>query len=425
MNVHKNARQTPRGRAIMIDRIEHGWSVARTAEAAGVSARTGYRWLDRHRRGERLCDRSSAPRHCPHRIAAERMDEIERLRRERMTGPAIAAALGMARSTVGLALRRLGLGKLKLLDPRPPVIRYEHAAPGDMIHLDIKKLGRFAAAGHRVTGDRQLGRSKRVGWDFLHVCVDDASRLAYTEVLPSEGQADTTAFLERALAWLQRLGITVERVMTDNGSAYRSRRFAAALGRAGLRHVRTRPYTPRTNGKAERGSTTASGFSDYQRRLYASLARGSRYPAEARYLHLAGVTQLAFRIDRSGTVLESWIRESSGSELLDSAALEALTSPSLSLSLYALSRLLAALIITADNAMMVSPSQRPASCHQKYHQIAGMQWYFADLTETTIPQKTAETAIYGTFWHALGRHFGDPYGNRTRASAVKGPRPNR
>ena len=189
MNVHKNARQTPRGRAIMIDRI--------------------------------------------------------------------AAALGMARSTVGLALRRLELGKLKLLEPRPPVIRYEHAAPGDMFHLDIKKLGRFAAAGHRVTGDRQLGRSKRVGWDFLHVCVDDASRLAYTEVLPSEGQIDTTAFLDRALAWLQRLGITVERVMTDNGSAYRSRRFAAALGQAGLRHVRTRPYTPRTNGKAERSIQTS------------------------------------------------------------------------------------------------------------------------------------------------------------------------
>ena len=252
MNVHKNARLTPRGRAVMIERIERGWSVARAAEASGVSARTGYRWLDRHRRGERLCDRSSAPRHCPHRIAAERIVEIERLRCERMTGPAIARVLGMARSTVGLVLRRLGLGKLKALDPKPPVIRYERAAPGEMIHLDIKKLGRFDVAGHRSTGNRQAGRSRRVGWDFLHVCIDDASRLAYTEVLPSEGQVDTTAFLERALAWLSHHGIAVERVMTDNGSAYRSKRFAAALRHAGLRHIRTRPYTPRTNGKAER-----------------------------------------------------------------------------------------------------------------------------------------------------------------------------
>ncbi len=252
MNVHHNARLTPLGRAVMVDRIESGWSVARAAEACGVSTRTGYRWVARRRRGEQLYDRSSAPQRCPRRVSAERIAEIERLRRERMTGPAIARMLGMARSTVGLVLRRLGLGKLKALDPRPAVIRYEHASPGEMVHLDIKKLGRFGVAGHRATGNRQLGRSRRVGWDFLHVCVDDASRLAYTEVLASEGQADTTAFLERALIWLGRHGITVERVMTDNGSAYRSKHFAAALRHAGLRHVRTRPYTPRTNGKAER-----------------------------------------------------------------------------------------------------------------------------------------------------------------------------
>lgn len=255
MNVHKNARLTPLGRAVMISRIEdEGWPVRRAAEASGVSARTAYRWLDRRRRGasEDFTDRSSAPRRCPRRVSPQRVAEIERLRRARMSGPAIARALGMARSTVGLALRRLGLGKLKNLDPKPPVIRYERSRPGEMIHLDIKKLGRFQAAGHRVTGDRQAGRSRRVGWDFLHVCVDDASRLAYTEILPSEGQEDTTAFLERALAWLARHGVSVERVMTDNGSAYRSKRFAQALRDADLRHVRTRPYTPRTNGKAER-----------------------------------------------------------------------------------------------------------------------------------------------------------------------------
>jgi transposase InsO family protein len=158
----------------------------------------------------------------------------------------------MARSTVGLVLRRLGLGKLKLLDPQRPVIRYERERPGEMIHLDIKKLGRFDVAGHRATGDRQGGRSYRAGWDFLHVCVDDASRLAYTEILSSERKEDAVAFLQRALDWLGRHGVTVQRVMTDNGSAYRSKLFAKTLQHAGARHVRTRPYTPRTNGKAER-----------------------------------------------------------------------------------------------------------------------------------------------------------------------------
>jgi len=201
--------------------------------------------------------------------------QIEQLRRERMTGPAIARALGMARSTVGAILRRLGLGKLKALEPKPLVVRYERSAPGEMIHLDIKKLGRFGVAGHRVTGDRQAGRSYRAGWDFLHVCVDDASRLAYTEILPSEGQQDTTAFLQRALAWLASHGVTVQRVMTDNGSAYRSKLFAKALQRAGARHVRTRPYTPRTNGKAERFIQTSLREWAYAQ-PYASSAERSR-----------------------------------------------------------------------------------------------------------------------------------------------------
>jgi len=186
-------------------------------------------------------------------VAQARIAQIEQLRRQRMTGPAIAHALGMARSTVGAILRRLGLGKLKALEPRPPVVRYERSAPGEMIHLDIKKLGRIDGVGHRfLPRGPGLHGNRGKGWDFLHVCVDDASRLAYTEILPSEGQADTTAFLERALAWLGRHGVSVERVMTDNGSAYRSKLFAKALLQAGARHVRTRPYTPRTNGKAER-----------------------------------------------------------------------------------------------------------------------------------------------------------------------------
>ena len=254
MNVHKNARLTAAGRALMAERIEQGWPVKAAAEAAGVSTVTAYKWRRRHRLGgeRRHHDRSSAPRRCPRRTPQLRVAEIERLRRQRMSGPAIAQALGMAVSTVGAVLRRLGLGKLANLDPKPPVIRYERAAPGEMIHLDIKKLGRFDVEGHRVTGDRRKGSSRGAGWDFLHVCVDDASRLAYTEILPSERKEDTTAFLQRALAWLGRHGVTVERVMTDNGSAYRSGLFRQALQAAGARHVRTRPYTPRTNGKAER-----------------------------------------------------------------------------------------------------------------------------------------------------------------------------
>jgi transposase InsO family protein len=254
MNVHKNARLTPMGRALMAHRIEQGWPAKAAAEAAGVSTVTAYKWRRRHRLGgeRRHHDRSSAPRRCPRRTPEPRVAEIERLRRQRMSGPAIAQALGMAVSTVGAVLRRLGLGKLANLDPKPPVIRYERSAPGEMIHLDIKKLGRFDIEGHRITGDRRKGSSRGAGWDFLHVCVDDASRLAYTEILPSERKEDTTAFLQRALAWLARHGVSVERVMTDNGSAYRSGLFRQAVANAGARHVRTRPYTPRTNGKAER-----------------------------------------------------------------------------------------------------------------------------------------------------------------------------
>jgi transposase InsO family protein len=239
----------------MISRIEAGWPVRRAAEASGVSVRTAYRWLGRHRLGEErsFCDRSSAPLHCPRRTPPEQIAQIERLRRQGMTGPVIAQALGVARSTVGLILRRLGLGKLKHLEPKPVVIRYERSRAGEMIHLDIKKLGKIDGVGHRfLPRGPGLHGNKGRGWDFLHVCVDDASRLAYTEILPSEGQADATAFLERARAWLARHGVSVERVMTDNGSAYRSRLFASAIANAGLRHIRTRPYTPRTNGKAER-----------------------------------------------------------------------------------------------------------------------------------------------------------------------------
>lgn len=252
MNVHKNARLTPTGRVLMLERIDSGWSVGRAAAASGVSERTAHRWLKRWRAGDReLLDRSSAPRSCPHRLRPEQVARIEQLRRERRTSPVIARALGLALSTVGLVLRRLGLNRLHRLEAPAPVIRYERARPGEMIHLDIKSLGRIARPSHRVTGNRR-DSVEGIGWEHLHVAIDDCSRLAYTEVLDGLGREQATAFLQRALDWFGRLGIRVERVMTDNGSAYRSKLFASALAKASIRHVRTRPYTPRTNGKAER-----------------------------------------------------------------------------------------------------------------------------------------------------------------------------
>ncbi len=221
-----------------------------------------------------LHDRSSAPARCRDRVAAERVGEIERLRRQRMTGPAIARTLGMPRSTVGAVLRRLGLGRLKALDAPPPAIRYERARPGELIHIDTKKLGRIDGIGHRITGDRTGQSNKRgTGWEALHVCIDDASRLAYSEILPDEKTASALGFLDRALSWLKRHGVTVERVMTDNGSAYRSHAFRQACAYASLRHLRTRPYTPRTNGKAERFIQTSLREWAYARPYHTSAER--------------------------------------------------------------------------------------------------------------------------------------------------------
>jgi transposase InsO family protein len=273
MNVHKNARLTPRGRVLMMDRIERGLPVRQAAADAGVSERTAHRWLRRWRAGDReLGDRSSAPRRCPHRLRPEQVARIEQLRRQRLTGPVIARALGMARSTVGLVLRRLGLNRLSRLEPRPPVIRYERERAGEMLHLDIKTLGRIARPSHRVTGNRR-DSVEGIGWEHLHVAVDDASRLAYTEVLDGLGREHATAFLGRALHWFERLGVKVERVMTDNGSAYRSKLFAQALQQAGVRHIRTRPYTPRTNGKAERFIQTSLREWAYARPYLSSAQR--------------------------------------------------------------------------------------------------------------------------------------------------------
>lgn len=253
MNAHKNARLTPYSRELMIGRIRtQSWTVAKAAEAAGVSERTAYKWLARYRGGgaAALQNARPVPRRLRHRLPQNQIASIEGLRRQKLSGPAIARQLGLPRSTVGAVLRRLGLGRLKNLQERPPVHRYERKSPGELIHLDTKKLGRIVKVGHRITGSRKGSRG--AGWEALHVAIDDATRLAYTELLPDEKKPTAIAFLSRSLAFFKANGITAERVMTDNGSAYRSAAFRNALGMAGLRHIRTRPYTPRTNGKAER-----------------------------------------------------------------------------------------------------------------------------------------------------------------------------
>ena len=277
MNVHKNARLTPSGRVLLVQRIESGWRIGEAAAASGVSVRTAYEWLGRYRAGDRqLADRSSAPHRCSHQLSAAQIAAVEHLRRQRQTGPMIARALGMARSTVSLVLRRLGLNRLALIEPRPPIIRYERERPGELIHIDIKTLGRIDGVGHRITGQHALHhRARGIGYEHLHVAIDDASRLAYVELLPSLGREDATGFLNRALDWYARVGAKVERVMTDNGSAYRSKLFASALQQAQARHIRTRPYTPRTNGKAERFIQTSLREWAYAR-PYASSAERTK-----------------------------------------------------------------------------------------------------------------------------------------------------
>jgi transposase InsO family protein len=261
MKLHANARTCPNSRALIARRVrQEGWSLRSAAEAAGVSEPTARKWVRRAARGESLQDRSSAPSRVPHRTSQRRVEAIRALRRLRMTAAEIAELLGMALSTVSLWLKRIGLGKRSRLAPPEPPNRYEHRHPGELVHVDIKKLGRILAAGHRVTGSRRSQRSHRVdgvlrglaGWEFVHVCVDDHSRLAYVEVLESEDSVAAIGFLQRAVSWFAERGVIVKRVMTDNGPAYISHAHAAACRRLGLRHLRTRPYRPRTNGKAER-----------------------------------------------------------------------------------------------------------------------------------------------------------------------------
>jgi transposase InsO family protein len=253
VKLHGNAKLTPFQRALMCARVrEERWTIEEAADAAGCSTRTCHRWLERWDRGEEMTDRSSAPKSQPTRTPAAIETEIERLRRLRWTSTRIAATLEMPTSTVCAVLKRLGLNRLWKLGPPEPPNRYCRRHAGELVHVDVKKLGRFHRPGHRALGQGPGRRNRGAGWEAIHVCIDDATRLAYVEVLPDERAVTTIGFFERAVAWFAERGVRVRQVMSDNGSPYRSRVWATWCATNRVEHIRTRPYRPRTNGKAER-----------------------------------------------------------------------------------------------------------------------------------------------------------------------------
>ena len=255
MNSHKNAGLTQKGRELLVERLARGEVPLDVAGAMGVSVRTVYKWRKRYRDCGKtaLQDRSSRPARSPARTPARLEAQVISLRRQKRTYDRIAEQTGLSRATVGRILVRHGLNRWRDLEPVEPVIRYERDRPGEMIHIDIKKLGKFHRVGHRITGDRHgQSNARGIGWEFVHVCVDDHSRLAFSQVLESERKECAMAFLKAAIAWYASLGIKIERVMTDNGSCYRSKAFNKLCKALGIRHIYTKPYTPKTNGKAER-----------------------------------------------------------------------------------------------------------------------------------------------------------------------------
>ena len=272
MNLHANAALSLKGRRELCRRVvERGQTLTEAAAAASVSVRCACKWVARYRvEGELgLLDRSSAPASIPHRTSEQRVEAIAALRRLRFTGPEIAETLGMALSTVSGILTRIGLGRLGRLGLEPAV-RYERERPGELIHIDVKKLGRIqGGAGKRITGVKRNPRRSRtdaagvernvIGWEYVHIAIDDCTRLAYAEVLADERATTVIAFLRRAVAFYARYGLTIEQLLTDNGSGYRSAVHAIACRTLGIRHLRTRAYRPQTNGKAERFIRTMLG----------------------------------------------------------------------------------------------------------------------------------------------------------------------
>lgn len=282
MNVHKNARLTPRGRERIVELDASGLTPQAIAQAVGVSPRTVRKWIKRYKTEgiAGLQDRSSRPKRLHRPTPQPAVERIEALRRQRLTGKAIAAEVGVSPATVSRVLKRLGLNKLSALDPQP-VRRYERENPGELIHIDIKKLAKFNKTGHRITGDRTV-QSRGAGFEFVHVCIDDASRVAFSQLKKNERKESAVAFLKAAVAYYASLGVKVLRVMTDNGSCYRSRAFAKACKRLGLKHIRTKPYTPKTNGKAERFIQTSLREWAYACAYHTSDERANELP---RWMH--------------------------------------------------------------------------------------------------------------------------------------------
>jgi len=288
MQLHGNARTCPNSRKLLVERVlEQGWSVTAAAEAAGVTERTVWRWLRRWRaEGEAgLRDRSSRPRRCPTQLPPATVAAIRSLRRLRMTATQIAEVLGLALSTVSRCLKRIGLGKRSRLEPPEPPNRYERGRPGELVHVDIKQLGRISVrgAGHRVVGHRKSQikpghKRKQTGFEYVHVMVDDHSRLAYAEVLPTLTAGCAIGFLRRAVAWFGERGVRVQALMSDNGSAYVAHAYRQALAELDLRHLRIRPYRPRTNGKAERFIQTLLNEWAYERIYGSSAERTATLP---------------------------------------------------------------------------------------------------------------------------------------------------
>jgi transposase InsO family protein len=283
MNIHKNARLTPFGREQMVRAILGGQTPQAAARAAGVCPHTAHKWLARFKAegAAGLADRSSRPKRLRSQTSRAIVKRVIALRQQRLSGQHIAKTVGASPATVSRILKRAGLSRLKDLDPAEPVRRYERQHPGELIHIDIKKLGRFHQIGHRITGDRRgqshaRARGAGAGWEFVHVCIDDASRIAFTMIMPNEKAVSAVAFLKAAIAYYQRLGITVARVMTDNGSCYKAFAFARACKILKLKHIRTRPYTPKTNGKAERFIQTALREWAYARPYQSSQQRAQQ-----------------------------------------------------------------------------------------------------------------------------------------------------
>lgn len=285
MNIHENARTTPHSRATLVRRVRvHGWTVAQAAEAAGISERTAYKWLRRFADDgpEGLRDRPCRAHRRPHALSGEWCELLLFMRGFRLPAQFIAEQLGMPISTVSAVFARNGVGPVAALEPPKPPNRYERRQAGELLHLDIKKLARFFRPGHRVTGSRAR-QSNGAGWEFVHVAIDDFSRLAYVEILSDERGATCAAFARRACEWFARHGISIKALLTDNGTGYRSHRFRKACQRLALRHHRTRPYTPRTNGKAERFIKTLLREWAYFRLYRCSASRARQLPRWVRF----------------------------------------------------------------------------------------------------------------------------------------------